>query len=78
MSAETKAFALQKKGVILWRGQALLDRRVREKEERKEKGKERGWQGRIKVQGPGAVNGCFSNDDAQSRSTGCVWTTSHI
>ena len=41
MSAETRAFALQKKGVILWRGQALLDRRAREKEkERKEKGKE--------------------------------------
>lgn len=46
MSAETKAFALQKKWVMFWRGEVFLNRRAREKE------KERGASKTGSVEGP--------------------------
>lgn len=62
MSAETKAFTLQKKGVIFffWRGEALLNRRAREKKERREEG--RGVSKIESIEGPGSARVGQSRD----------------
>jgi hypothetical protein len=41
MSAESEAFALQKRGRIFSQAEVFLNRKVRKKEKEKEKGKEK-------------------------------------